>query len=511
MSELSSDITSLRRLLISVAVMTATLMQVLDMTIVNVALPYMQGSLAANPDEITWTLTSYLVASAIFMPLTGYLTDKLGMRNYLLISVFGFTIASALCGLSQSLVEIVIFRLLQGVFGASLVPLSQAILTGVFPKEKRATAMAIWGSGVMVGPILGPTLGGYLTDVANWRWTFFVNVPFGIFALLLAWRVIPDTSRKERFMDWLGLGFISLSIASLQYFLDQGNEQDWFGAWDIRIAFLLFIGGFLAFIVHNIFKPKHIVFDLGVFKDRNFVLANVLILVMGLGMFGVMVVQPLMLEGLFNYPVFTTGLVMAPRGLSGMLGMIFMAKYGQRLDPRHAIIIGIMLNVIGIYHYTHLSLDSDVFSIFWPMLLQGFGVSMIFIALSIIAFATIAPQFMAEASGLFSLLRTLGSSIGISLVITVYTRKGQILWNQLGGFINPYNPALEQYLQHMHMDIHSALGLQILGVTLMTQSQMLAFTNAFQFIMWSFIVLIPIVFFIKKPPKSGAGVAMMHD
>ena len=249
----AASITPTQRLLITIAVMTATFMQILDTTIVNVALPYMQGSLGANPDQITWTLTSYLVASAIFMPLTGYFSNRLGEKRYLLISIIGFTIASACCGASQTLTEIVVFRLLQGVFGASLVPLAQAILTEVYPREQRTKAMAIWGFGVMVAPILGPTLGGYLTDVANWRWTFYVNIPVGIFAVLLAWRVVPETAKKERLMDWVGLGFLSLAIAGLQYVLDQGNDRDWFGAWDIRIAALLSIGGMAAFLIHSLF------------------------------------------------------------------------------------------------------------------------------------------------------------------------------------------------------------------------------------------------------------------
>jgi MFS transporter, DHA2 family, multidrug resistance protein len=505
MQELHLKITPLQRILIIIAVMTATLMQVLDITIVNVALPYMQGSLEANPDQISWTLTSYLVASAIFMPLTGYLSDKLGMKNYLLWSMLGFTITSALCGFSRNLAEIVIFRLLQGAFGAPLIPLTQALLISIFPKEQRAKAMAIWGFGVMVGPILGPTLGGYLTEVANWRFTFFVNVPFGIFALLLAWQVVPDFAKKHRLMDWLGLTFISLAIAALQYFLDRGNDEDWFNAWDIRIAALLCLAGFIAFLVHNAFKPERRVFDLRIFKDRNFSLASILIAMMGLGMFGVMVIQPLMLETLFNYPVLTTGLVMAPRGIAGMVGMIFMGKYGQRIDPRYSVIIGVLLSVVGINAYTHLSLDVGPMAFIWPLLLQGFSVSMIFTALSTIAFSTLPPQFIIEGSGLFSLLRTLGSSIGISLTVAVYTHEGQVLWNQLGGFINPYNPAAVHYLNSLQLHTGDPLGQQILGLTLMQQSQMLAYVNTFDFIMWSFVVMVPLALLIKKPRRTQAS------
>lgn len=504
MGELYNEITPLQRMLIIIAVMTATLMQVLDTTIVNVALPYMQGSLAASPDQITWTLTSYLVASAIFIPLSGYMSDRLGRKNYMLLSILGFTIASALCGASTNLTEIVIFRLLQGVFGAALVPLAQAIISDIFPAEQRGKAMAIWGFGVMAGPILGPTLGGYLTEVASWRWTFYVNVPFGIFALILAWQVLPDSLRKPRLMDWLGLSFISLAIGSLQYFLDRGNDQNWFDAWDIRISALLCIFGFGAFIIHSLFKPARIVFDLRIFQDRNFTIASLLIGLMGLGMYGVMAIQPLMLEGIMNYPVLLTGLVMAPRGISGMLGMVFMGKFGQRFDPRHLLLMGIIFNIIGIYAYTRLSLNITPLDIVWPMLLQGFGISMIFTSLSTIAFSTLPKELGIEGAGMFSLLRTIGSSVGISLVVAVYTHEAQASWNQLGGFINPYNHAVTYYLANLNLSLGQPLAAPILGLALNTQSQMLAFVDTFVFIMWSFIIMLPLILLIRKSALNQA-------
>src|SRR4051812_4205119 len=224
------------RLLVTLAVMSATLIQVLDTTIVNVALPHMQGELGASSEEISWVLTCYLVSSAIVMPLTGYFSDVLGRKRFLLTCIGGFVVASALCGVAQNLVQIVGFRLLQGVFGAALVPLSQAIMSDAYPPEQRGTAMAIWGLGVMVGPVLGPTLGGWLTDVASWRWTFYINVPVGALSFFLASSFIPESQRRERRMDWTGLALLGIGVAALQYLLDRGTSQDWFAAWDIRIA-----------------------------------------------------------------------------------------------------------------------------------------------------------------------------------------------------------------------------------------------------------------------------------
>lgn len=497
-----------QRMLILIAVMTATIMQVLDTTIVNVALPYMQGSLGTTSDQITWTLTSYLVASAIFMPLTGYFADKLGRRNYLMISILGFTLFSALCGLATTLPQLVVFRLLQGIFGASLVPLAQAMMADIFPREQRTRAMAIWGFGVMIAPILGPTLGGYLTEYANWRWTFYINVPFGIFAAFLAWQVVPQSGKKERYMDWTGLLFLSLAIAALQYFLDRGNTRDWFGSWDIRIAAMLCVAGILSFIIHNSFKNERTVFDLSLFKDRNFTLGSILVGVMGLGLFGVMAIQPLMLEGIMNYPVLLAGLVMAPRGISGMLGMLFMGKYGQYIDFRYTMAVGVILNIIGVYFYTQLSLEMTPMWIIMPMLLQGFGISLIFTSLSTIAFSTLPAKANVEAAGLFSLLRTVGASIGISIVAAVYTRESQVAWNQLGGFMNPYNPNLHGYLDNLHVDLYSPLGMQILGNTLDTQSRMMGFIDAYVFVLLSFILMLALTFFIKHPARAYKPVAV---
>lgn len=479
--------------------MTATLMQVLDMTIVNVALPHMQGSLGASSDQISWTLTSYLVASAIFMPLTGYFCDKLGQKNYLLICISGFTLVSALCGASVTLFQIILFRLLQGVFGAALVPLSQSILSEIYLPKDRGKAMAIWGIGVMVGPILGPTLGGYLTEIANWRWTFYINVPVGIFCLLLAWNVVPDTQKKDRRMDWLGLLFISLAIGGLQYCLDRGNQQDWFNANDICISALICFVGLIGFILKSFWQPHLTVFDIRIFKNRNFTLSSILLTVLGVGMYAPIVLQPLMLEGLMNYPVLTTGLLMAPRGISGMIGMIIVGKLVNRIDPRFLITMGILFNAIGIFACTNYSLNINSFWIIWPFLLQGFGLSLIFVPLSTIAFSTLPESQRIDATGLFSLLRTIGSSIGISITITLFSRYSQVAWNSLGGNIQPFNPALQAYLQHLHLHATEPEAAALLGKELVMQSQMISFVNVYGFVTWAFLFMLPMIFILKKP------------
>ncbi len=504
------DISPATRALITVAVMSATLIQVLDTTIVNVALPHMEGTLSATADQITWVLTSYLVASAIFMPLTGYFTDRLGRKKYLLISIGGFVIASALCGAAANITQIVLFRLLQGIFGAALVPLSQAIMADIYPEEDRGTAMAIWGMGVMVGPILGPTLGGYLTEVASWRWTFYINVPLGFLSFMLAWRVVPDTPTKARQMDWFGLILISIAIGAIQYFLDRGNQDDWFNSASIRLIGLIAVTSFLGFLLHSLRQKNKSVFDITIFNDRNFTLASLVLALFGLGLYGAMVILPLMLEGLFNYPVLTTGLVMAPRGISGLVSMLVVSKLIKKVDPRILILAGISISGSGMVIGAYYNLAVSPGWIIGPLLLQGFGLGMIFVPLSAIAFATLSPHLRSEAAGLFSLLRTMGSSMGISIIATVFSRHGQMAWNQWGGFINPYNPALINYLQHIHMNIHQPLAIFILQQQLYRQAQMVSFVNVYIFITWSFVLMLPLVLLLKKPKKKAASVAVVE-
>lgn len=497
MIELYKTIKPLDRLLITIVVMSATLMQVIDTTIVNVALPHMQGSLSASPDEITWTLTSYLVSAAIFMPLTGYFSDRLGRKNYLMISIIGFTIASVLCGASMSLTQIVGFRLLQGMFGAALVPLSQAILTDIFPPEDRGKAMAIWGVGVMVGPILGPTLGGYLTDIASWRWTFYINVPVGIFTLLLI-NVIPNTKSKLREMDWTGLLLMSMAIGGLQFVLDRGNTSDWFNSRLIQIMTYVTVSSFLGFIFHNWQTQKRTVFNLQIFKDRNFAISSIILCIFGLGLYGIMVIQPIMMENLLDYPVLTTGLIIAPRGISSMISMVIVSKLITRIDPRQFIILGAIICCIGMWVCTLYSLDINIFWLVWPMILQGFGFGMIFVPLSTVAFSTLPIEMRTEAAGLFSLLRTIGGSIGISIAITLMTRRTQLFWNELSGWMTPYNSALYTYLQRIHVNPQQPLGSAVLGNLLSQQANMMSFINVVMFIIWCFLGMIPLVLLLRK-------------
>lgn len=494
-----------QRLLITIAVMSSTIMQVLDTTIVNVALPHMQGQLGATRDQISWVLTSYLVASGIFMPLTGYFTDRLGQKRYLMLSVAGFVVSSALCGLSTNIPEIVFFRLAQGVFGAALVPLSQSIMVNTYPLEQRGKAMAIWGMGVMIGPILGPTLGGYLTEILSWRWTFYINVPVGILSLLLTWHVIPETKLHLRRMDWKGFILMGLTIGATQYVLDRGNEDAWFSSNTILFLTALAILGFISFIIHAIRAQDRAIFRLGIFRDRNFMVASLLITVFGLGLYGTTLVQPLMLEGLMSYPALTTGLVMAPRGLASMFSMMIVGKLISRIDARILISLGIILASAGAWAMTLYNLDINIFWSVWPVVMQGLGMGLIFVPMSTVAFSSLPLQDSAEAAGLFSLLRTIGSSIGISIVSTIQTRHTQIAWNQLGGHIMATNPATNHYLQGLNLNSDSPTAPLILGHLLQRQADMTGYLDAFFLITWGFLIMLPLVMLMHRIDLKGSS------
>jgi DHA2 family multidrug resistance protein len=492
-----------RRLYITLAVMAATVMQVLDTTIVNVALPHMSGELGATSDSISWVLTSYIVASSIFMPLTGYLADRLGRRRYLAISILGFVIASALCGLSTSLAQMVAFRCLQGLFGASLVPLSQSIMIDTYPLAERGKAMAIWGMGVMVAPVLGPTLGGYLTETINWRWTFYINVPVGIVSLMLALRHVPDTARKARKMDWRGLVLLSIAIGAMQYVLDRGNQEDWFDAVSIRVCTVAAAMGLLLFIATSLDRKKAPLFDLRVFTDRNFVASSILSAAMGLSLYGGMLLQPMMLENVLGYPTMDTGIAMIPRGLASMFAMMLVGKLSGRVAPKVMILFGIVVSIAGSIMLTGVNLNITSRYLVVPLVLQGIGIGFIFAPLSAIAFATLPRELATEGAGIYSLIRSLGSSIGISLVTTYFTRSTQASWDQLRGFINPYNPALAPYLAPLHLKA-DATGLSVIARQVSLQAQMNGLIAAFWMITLSFVAMLPLLLWLKAAPVGTA-------
>lgn len=489
------------RFLITTVVMLAAILQILDTTIVTVALPHMQGQLEATSEQIGWVLTSYLISSGIFMPLTGFLTDRFGQKRYLLISITGFVIASMLCGIATSLHEIVLFRLAQGVAGAGLVPSAQAILINIYPSNKRGEAMAIFGVGAMVGPILGPTLGGYLTQVLDWRWTFFINLPVGILALIGAWLFVPHTEIKERRIDWVGFIFLAVAVSTMQIVLDRGQQLGWFNSHRIQIFTAVSLFAYFCLIVRNLEKGAGAIFRLTVFKDRNFAVSVLILAAFMFSMYGALDLQPLMLEHLYGYPTLTTGLVLAPRGLGSMVSMFLAGRLINRFGARPLIVIGFACVLMGTWVNTWYGPTIDPFWVIWPILLQGFGLGMVFVPLATVSFATLPQSWSAEAAGVRQLGRTIGASLGISISGAIMARQTQTAWNQMGGHITPFSDALHHYLAPLHLSPDSPMAGAVLGHVLNSQASLQGIIDAFAVMSLTVLLGAPLVLLIKK----GAG------
>jgi len=495
------------RVLTGIAVMAATIMQVLDTTIINVALPNMAGQLDATPDNISWVLTSYLIASAIIMPLTGFITDRIGQKRFLLISIAGFVITSMLCGIATSLAQMVLFRFLQGVFGAALVPLSQSIMLQIFPGEQRGKAMAIWSMGVMVAPIMGPTLGGWLTEAISWRWTFYINLPVGILSFILAMRHVHDTPTKERRMDWLGFASLALGIGALQLILDRGNEDDWFSSQTLVFAAIVSTVSFIFFIVYTLTGKHHPLFDLRIFKDRNYLVASLIMTTIGIGFFGGMLLQSLFLQNFLGYPTFEAGLYMAPRGLASFLVMIFVGKFVGKIPPRNFIFVGICASIAGNYMMTRFTGDITANDLILPMMLQGVGMGLIFVPISTLAFTTLPREAAAEAAGIYSLIRSVGSSFGIAILATYFSRATQQTWSLLRGEITPYSEALRDYLSPLHLGAQDPHGIAIAAKAVLHQAQNIGYIDSFWFATLNFALMLPLLLLVRTPKKGAMTAA----
>jgi DHA2 family multidrug resistance protein len=502
----------LNRPMITLSIMLATIMQTLDSTIANVALPHMQGTLSASQDQIAWVLTAYIVAAAIATPLTGWMVDRFGQKNVFLASIGGFTVASMLCGMSNTLAEIVAARLLQGVFGAALVPLSQVVLLDINPKEKQGSAMAIWGVGVMVGPILGPTLGGWLTDSYNWRWVFFINVPIGLLAAYGMWRYIRPVPgpRRQRF-DVFGFATLSLSIGALQLLLDRGQQNDWFSATETWIEVIALIVMATYFTAHTLMTPADKSFvDFRLFKNQNFVTGVMFIFIVGLVLYATRALIPTMLETLLDYPVATTGLVTAPSGVGTMFTMLIVGRLIGRIDLRLMLFAGFTVTALSLWQMAHYSLDLSSGDIIWPGVIQGIGMGLVFVPLSAATFATLSPEMRAQGTALFSLVRNIGSSIGISLVQTMLVRNTVIAHAALTERLTYANPAWHNPAIARAYDLGTLGGAAFLDSTVTQQAAMMAYIDDFWLMFFLTLAVIPLLLLIRPPGRQAAAAVDTH-
>jgi DHA2 family multidrug resistance protein len=489
---------------VTLSVMLATIIQALDTTIANVALPHMQGAMGATQDQISWVLTSYIVAAAIFMPLTGFLAARFGRKRIFIWSVVGFTITSMFCGAAQSLPQIVVFRLLQGVFGASLVPLSQSVLLDTYPRERHGSAMALWGVGVMVGPILGPMLGGWLTEYYNWRWVFYINLPFGLLAWFgLAAYVHETPVHRTRRFDLLGFAFLGLAIGALQMMLDRGESLDWFASPEIVIEAMLAGLALYLFIAH-MFTHEHPFIEPGLFRDRNFSVGLLFIFIVGIILLATMALLPPFMQHLMGYPVIDVGLLLAPRGIGTMIAMVTVGKLSGKVDARYKIFLGLLLTSFSLWEMTRFTTDATSWEIVHTGITQGLGLGFIFVPLSTMTFATLAPRYRNEGTALFSLMRNIGSSIGISVVVTYLAQRTQANHAAFAEYLNPFSLALRQAVEAGSYELHSTQGLMALDGEVTRQAATLAYLQDFRLMMWITLAAVPLLVLLRAPEKKAA-------
>jgi MFS transporter, DHA2 family, multidrug resistance protein len=503
--------------IITVAVMLSTFMEVLDTTIVNVSLPHIAGSLSATVDEATWTLTSYLVANAIILPLTGWLANYFGRKRLLIASITGFTIASFFCGFAPSLSFLIIFRIIQGTCGGGLQPISQAVLLESFPPEDRGKAMGFWGLGIVVAPILGPVLGGWLTDNYSWRWVFYINIPVGIASIIMTKLFIFDPvyiRRASSRIDYWGIGMLALGIGALQVVLDRGQEEDWLASDWITTLLIVSIVTLLIFLAYELLARKPVV-DLRVFKLRTYSVGVFLMALLGFVLYGSLVMLPILLQTLLGYPALQAGIAMAPRGLGSFIAMPMIGAMMAKIDPRKLLGAGLLITVFTLVWFSELNLNAGYWDIFWPQFLQGIALGMLFVPLTTITMDPIPKETMGNATSIFNLMRNIGGSMGIATVTTLISRREQMYINVLGAHVNPYDLKSRMVLGDLQRDItsHGAdlftaqrRSYAVLFSMVQRQAAMLSFNEVFWILGIIFLVAVPLIFLMKRPKNRAGGI-----
>jgi DHA2 family multidrug resistance protein len=506
--------------LIAVSVMFATFMEVLDTTVVNVSLPHIAGSLSVSIDEATWALTSYLVANAIILPMTGWLAGMFGRKRLLMLSVVGFTAASFLCGLAPTLGTLIVFRVIQGATGGALQPLSQAVLLEAFPPQDRGKAMGFWGLGIVVAPILGPVLGGWLTESYSWRWVFYINIPVGIGSIVMTKLFIfdpPYLRQENRSVDYWGIGMLAVGIGALQILLDKGQEEDWFAS-SFMVALAIISSVSLVALVWHELTTDNPVIDLRVFKARSYAIGVFLMTVVGFVLYGSLVLLPIMLQTLLGYPPLQAGIAMAPRGIGSFFMMPVTGWLTGRFDARKLLTTGLIVGGVTLLWLSRLNLQAGYWDIFWPQLIQGAGMALLFVPLTTVSMDPIPRERMGYATSLFNLMRNIGGSVGIALTGTMLARNSQSTTSMLGAHVTPYDAASQQAFAQTHAALVAG-GADTVTATNRTyailfgmvqrQATMVSFVGIFQLLGILFIALLPLILLMKRP-RGGSGPVGAH-
>jgi DHA2 family multidrug resistance protein len=499
----------LRRNMVTICAMTATIMQALDTTIANVALPYMQGTLSASQDQINWVLTSYIVAAAIMTAPVGWVANRFGRKRVFIICSAGFTFASVLCGLAQDINQMVLFRLLQGVFGAALVPLSQAVMLDSYTLEERAKAMSIWGMGVMMGPIMGPSLGAWLTETYSWHWVFFVNLPFGAITVL-GLIVFMDETKKDltlRF-DWFGFTALAIAIGALQLALDRGEQLGWLESNEIVAEFIISAAAFYYFFAHSFTTSRPFV-QFALFKDRNFVTGCIFMTVMGLVLYSTMALASPYLQNVIGYPIITAGVLLATRGFGTFLAMMLVGRLMRYIEARTLIISGLTITAASLFDMTGWTDQTQAPQIVTVSIIQGFGFGLVFVPLSTVSFLTLPNHLRTDGTSMLTLMRNVASSVGISIVIAQLTEGSRRFHAILNEHVNPFNQALQMPDRSRMLNMNTEMGRAMADVMLSAQAQIIAFSHDYQLVMIFIIASIPLAIMIGSTKaslrKQGTG------
>lgn len=504
--------------LIAAAVMLATFMEVLDTSVANVALPHIAGNLSATPEESTWVLTSYLVSNAIILPATNWLGRYFGRKNFLIVCIMIFTASSALCGAAASLGMLIVARILQGAGGGALQPIAQSVLLESFPTEKRGSAMAVFGMGIVVAPIIGPTLGGWITDNYSWRWIFYINVPVGIIAVLMARTFIEDPpyikQQRPGRIDYVGFGLMALALGTLQLVLDKGQEEDWFSSPMITGGAVFAGVMFISFIIWEL-RAKEPIVNLKILANRNFAVGTALMTVLGIVLYGTIALLPLFLQTLLGYPALQSGLAVSPRGIGSIVSMIIVGRLIGRINGRYLLLFGFSLLAFSTYLFSDINLQISMGSIIWPGVMSGFAMGFVFVPLTTMAMGTLANDQMGNASGVFNLMRNTGGSLGIAAVTTMLARGAQIHQAALASHLTPYDPVFQQRVHDIAGTISSQGGSaatqqaygSIYG-TLVRQASVMSYIDNFRLLSFLCVICIPLVFLFKSVKRSKAPVSM---
>ncbi|HEX2215950.1 MAG TPA: DHA2 family efflux MFS transporter permease subunit [Xanthobacteraceae bacterium] len=497
----------LRRALLTVCTMSATIMQAVDITIANVALPYMQGSLSASLDQVSWVLTSYIVAAAVMTAPTGWLADRYGRKKLFVICAAGFTVASFLCALAQNIEQIVLFRLLQGMFGAALVPLSQSVMLDIYPPEQRAHAMSIWGIGIMVGPIMGPTVGGLLTDWYSWHWVFLINLPIGVVTVLGLLAFMDETRPKEHLrFDWFGFLALAVGIGSLQLMLDRGEHVGWFDSTEIVVEAIVACAGFYFFLAHSLTTPEPF-FRFAIFRDRNFLSGCFFMVIIGCVLFSTMALVVPFLRNMLGYPIVDAGLLLAYRGVGTLIAMLMLNRLLHFVEPRWSVLTGLILTAATLQQMTLFTGDTARSTIVWVSVVQGIGIGLVFMPLNTVSFNTLPVHLRTDGTAILTLIRNVASSIGIAYVIANLTRTTTTEHARLAEHITPFNDALQAPDVARALDLSTDTGRALADQMVTHQAGFIAYANDFTLLMWLTIVSIPFVFAIGKTHGRAAALA----